>query len=283
MLPASRAHTSSRHGVRACFWAASWASDSKSPSPQSRRAKPSTTKPGRQQAPVGQVVDGREQLLAGQVAGDAEDHQRARLRDPRQPAVLRVAQRVHRRSVRVSHGRRLTAQVAGRVEQLGDAGRRGRSGAAAAAGGPRPASACRSPAAWAACSSPKVYGLPGTGRSSATAPVIWRNDADLRPALVVLAGGVQEPRPPAEGDRPAAGAAASSGRSRRPRRRRRTGPGRPSPRGSRRRPIPSSSQRSAPARRRWRRCAPYTSIAPSANDGVSAGQARRRGSGWCSP
>src|SRR4051794_28540717 len=43
---ASRCQTSSRHGVRAPFCAASYASDSKSPSPQSRRAKPSTTKPG---------------------------------------------------------------------------------------------------------------------------------------------------------------------------------------------------------------------------------------------
>ena len=49
---------------------------------------------GRQQAPVGQVVDGRQQLLAGQVTGDAEDDQRARLRDAGQPAVERVAQRV---------------------------------------------------------------------------------------------------------------------------------------------------------------------------------------------
>ena len=46
MLPASRAQTSSRHGVRACACAASRAIDSKSPSPQSRRANPSTTKPG---------------------------------------------------------------------------------------------------------------------------------------------------------------------------------------------------------------------------------------------
>ena len=46
MLPDSRVHTSSRHGVRACSWAAFLAIDSKSPSPQSRRAKPSMTKPG---------------------------------------------------------------------------------------------------------------------------------------------------------------------------------------------------------------------------------------------
>ncbi|CAM5734932.1 hypothetical protein SFUMM280S_04815 [Streptomyces fumanus] len=48
----------------------------------------------RQQAPVGQVVHGRHQLLTGQVAGDAEDDQTGGARDPGQPAVLRVAQRI---------------------------------------------------------------------------------------------------------------------------------------------------------------------------------------------
>jgi hypothetical protein len=46
MLPDRRAHTSSRQGVRACCWAASLASASKSPCDQSRRAKPTTTKLG---------------------------------------------------------------------------------------------------------------------------------------------------------------------------------------------------------------------------------------------
>ena len=49
---------------------------------------------GRQQPAVGQVVDRGHQLLAGQVAGDAEDHHRARPRDPRQPLVALVPQRV---------------------------------------------------------------------------------------------------------------------------------------------------------------------------------------------
>ena len=52
---------------------------------------------GRQQAAVGQVVDGRDELLAGQVAGDAEQDQAARAGDPGQAAVLRVAQRVRSR------------------------------------------------------------------------------------------------------------------------------------------------------------------------------------------
>ena len=48
----------------------------------------------RQQPAVGEVVDRRQQLLAGQVAGDPEDDEGARLRDPREPPVARVAQRV---------------------------------------------------------------------------------------------------------------------------------------------------------------------------------------------
>ena len=49
---------------------------------------------GRQQPAVGEVVDRRHELLAGEVAGDAEDHHPARARDLREPPVLRVAQRV---------------------------------------------------------------------------------------------------------------------------------------------------------------------------------------------
>ena len=49
---------------------------------------------GRQQAAVGQVVDGRDELLTGQVTGDSEDHQSTRLRDPGKPAVLCGTQRI---------------------------------------------------------------------------------------------------------------------------------------------------------------------------------------------
>ncbi len=48
----------------------------------------------RQQPAVGQVVDRRHQLLAGQVAGDPEDDDAGRTGDPRQPLVPRIAQRV---------------------------------------------------------------------------------------------------------------------------------------------------------------------------------------------
>ena len=56
----------------------------------------------RQQAAVGEVVDRRHDLLARQVAGDAEQHQPARTGDARESAVLGVAQRVHP----IAHGRR---------------------------------------------------------------------------------------------------------------------------------------------------------------------------------
>ena len=200
MLPASRAQTSSRHGVRACLRAASRASVLEVAVAPVAAGEAEHHEAGRQQAPVGQVVDGRQQLLAGQVAGDAEDDERARLRDPGQPPVLRVAQRV--RPALLAEASRSSSRSCA-VQQLCRDRRHGRSGAGAAAGGPRSASACRSPAACAACSWPKVYGRPGTARSSATAPVICRNAPTWRPTLVVLPGGVQEPRPPAEGDRPA--------------------------------------------------------------------------------
>ncbi len=48
----------------------------------------------RQQPPVGQVVDGRHQLLAGQVTGDAEDDQARGPGDARQPPVRRIPERV---------------------------------------------------------------------------------------------------------------------------------------------------------------------------------------------
>ena len=48
----------------------------------------------RQQAAVGQVIDRRHELLAGQVAGDAEEHQRGGPGDPVQAAVPAVPQRI---------------------------------------------------------------------------------------------------------------------------------------------------------------------------------------------
>ena len=56
--------------------------------------EPQQREAGRQQTAVAEVVHRRDDLLAGKVAGDAEDDQRARIRDTGQPAVSRVAQRV---------------------------------------------------------------------------------------------------------------------------------------------------------------------------------------------
>src|SRR5262249_14215033 len=49
---------------------------------------------GRQQAAVGQIVDRRHHLLAGQVAGDAENHHAAGAGDSRQPLIPLVSQGV---------------------------------------------------------------------------------------------------------------------------------------------------------------------------------------------
>ena len=91
-----------------------------------------------------------------------------------------------------------------------------------------------------------MNGRPGTRTSSGSSPVICRNDALRRAALVVLAGRVQEPRPPAEGDRPL-GAAGQRRAGRRAGQRRARGRGRPSPPGSRRRRAGASSASTAPA------------------------------------
>src|SRR5260221_164817 len=47
-----------------------------------------------QQPAVGQVVDGRQQFLAGEVTGHAEHDQHARLGDPGDSAITRIAERV---------------------------------------------------------------------------------------------------------------------------------------------------------------------------------------------
>ena len=186
--------------------AASRASSANSVSPQSRRAKPEQGEVRRQQPAVGQVVHRRQQLLAGQVAGDAEDHQGAGLGDPGQPPVPRIAQRVgdHDQSSR-SAGLRCAGRS--RWWAAGQA-RAARSWPMPAArsvrwrcrrGRLRSASALRSPAAWAACRLPNVYGLVGHREVLGDRPGDLQEGTRLRTALVVLAGGVQEARSPAEG------------------------------------------------------------------------------------
>src|SRR5215469_276904 len=48
----------------------------------------------RQQPPIGEVIDGRKKFLSRQVAGNAEHDENARLGDPGNPAIARIAQRV---------------------------------------------------------------------------------------------------------------------------------------------------------------------------------------------
>ena len=120
-------------------------------------------------------------------------------------------------------------------------------------GRPLSASTVASPAAWACCSVPKLYGRSGIGRSSDHRAGQLQEDPVRVAALVVLPGGVQEPRAPAEG-----GLQPGPAGHRRPQRRRRgvarAGPGRP---GSRR-------SRSSGAAVEQRRAAP--------RDGAGAGQ-----------
>jgi hypothetical protein len=59
----------------------------------------------RQQAAVGQVIDGWQQLLARQVAGDAEDDQHAWPGDPGNAPVTWIPQRVLRRLLAGQDGR----------------------------------------------------------------------------------------------------------------------------------------------------------------------------------
>jgi hypothetical protein len=59
--------------------------------------------PRRQQAAVGEVIDGRHQFLPGQVAGDAEQHDSARPGYPRQPSIARVSEWVDRLATDRAH------------------------------------------------------------------------------------------------------------------------------------------------------------------------------------
>ena len=109
MLPASRVQTSSFHcGAGVILRAPSWPALEVAVAPVAA-GEPEQHEVGRQQAAVGEVVDRRQQLLARQVAGDAEDDQRARFRYPRQPPVGGIAQRVRCASARRSPGRRAAA------------------------------------------------------------------------------------------------------------------------------------------------------------------------------
>ena len=128
----------------------------------------------RQQPAVGQVVDRRHQLLAGQVAGDTED---APGRTGRRCAA--AAGRRGRAAGCAAAADRWLALVRPRdrrqcPQQRRQAGLRGRSGAAAAPGGRGRRARCASPAAWALMKPPKVKGRPGISRSCGGSAVICR-------------------------------------------------------------------------------------------------------------
>ncbi len=86
MLSESRCQTSSRNPVRAPFSAASRDSALEVAVAPVAAGEAEQREARRQQAAVGQVVDRRDQLLAGQVAGDAEHDERARPGHPRAAA-----------------------------------------------------------------------------------------------------------------------------------------------------------------------------------------------------
>ena len=141
---ASWCQTSSRNSVRACSLTESCTICAKSWSAQSRRAKPTRREARRQQPAVGQVVDRRHHLLAGQVAGDAED---APCRTARRSAAAggpagRAAGSVASR--RSTSPERLAQRRPGRPS--------GRSRCSRSTGRPWSASTCASPAAWAVIS-----------------------------------------------------------------------------------------------------------------------------------
>src|SRR5690606_904001 len=213
--------------------------------------EPDQTEPGWQQAAVAQVVDGRDELAVGEVPGRTEDHQGSGFRDAGQPAVVRVAQRVH---------------VSPRAASVSAARPSARSRRCTRSSGrPRRSSACRSPAACAACSCPNVYGRSGTARSSVTTPVICRNDPTCGPPLWYwpVECRYRGPHPKVTGRgvaaasaarRPAASASATGSRNAVTAR---------YPRGSTPATSSARASRSEPAR------VPYSSTAPSTASGRS--------------
>src|SRR6266568_4845840 len=194
MLPAARAQTSSFHGVRECSCAASLASASKSPSPQSRRANPSTTKLG------GSIP----RLARSYTAGISF----LRARSPVTPKITR-AQGSGMRGSRRSCGSRSGLAT---LDLLGQG----------PGGGEEPGGARRSVGQMQMQERPPALGerlpvagglrrlqltererLPGYRQVDADRAGDLEERAELWPALVVLPGRVQESRPPPEGHRPA--------------------------------------------------------------------------------
>ena len=287
MLPASRAQTSSRHGGAGVLLRGLAGQRLEVAVAPVAAGEAEQHEAGRQQAAVGQVVDGRDQLLAGQVAGDAEDDQRARLRD-RAAAAGRAGRAAGSPAQpRPARGRAVTpcdspreqlrepGGAVGEVQPQQRAGRVRRAPAGRRRPGP--------PAAGRTCTAG-----PAPAGPRSTAPVICRNTPTCGPPLWYWPVECRNrgPQPKVTGrPRP-------RGQPRpqpRPPRRRRSGRGRPSPRGSRGRATASSSaaQRvgevvAPPSRSRSRvhldRAVDERRLALGQRPSPA-----RRGSAWCSP
>src|SRR5262249_4431152 len=139
--------------------------------------EPDQGKPRRHPAAVGRVSHRRHQLLAGQVAGDAEQHKHARAGHPRDTPVPRVAQRV-----RGAHRLDPVALARAAPSTWRSPAARSRR-CSRTAGLLRWRSAPTAPSAWASWSLPSVKSRPGTGTSAVTAPVICRNTPFCGPPL----------------------------------------------------------------------------------------------------
>ena len=95
-------------------------------------ADPHQGEAGGEQAPVGQVVDRGQELVASQIAGDAEHHQDAGIRDARKAKVTGVEERVDRprgsrrreRSRRVGAGHVSLSEIRRTADQVAPTGRR---------------------------------------------------------------------------------------------------------------------------------------------------------------
>ena len=263
---ASRSQTAWRNGVRACSFTASCTTFIEVLVGPVAAGEPDQREARRQQTPVREVVDRGHELLARQVTGHPEDHQRRT--GPRCGAAACPA----RRAAGCARCR-VTSRPPGRPHELGQPGGPVGRGAAAAPGGRVRRAPGRRRAPARAAAAPSVYGRPGTSRSSLDRAGDLQEHAVLVTALVVLA-------------RSSAGTAApsrtwSAGRvrfgelgaqQRRPTRRR-AGPGTPAPRCSRTPGATATSAASAsadgadlarqPSRRRG------TSTGPSTKDGLA--------------
>jgi hypothetical protein len=189
IVSASRCHTSSRNSVRAPLRAASRASSSNSPSPQSRRAKPSSTKPGGSSPRLARSYTAGMSFFFARSPVTPKTTSAHGSGTRGQPPVAGVAQRV-RAGGRRGHGRpalrQQRAQAGRAVDQVQAQHRAGRAGRAREVA-QRLRRLQRAEGEVAARDLEVLAPAPSPAGS-----------AGLRAALVELPGGVQEARRPPE-------------------------------------------------------------------------------------